>query len=360
MTYVVFGDRYVATGAVMRGGGGEVYICDDPNLERKVVVKFLLAGIDKRRLQDEIAALQRIRSKNVVQILDLVDDPLRGLGVVAEHLPGTDLTAPEAFPKDRQSLLRLVYQLANGVSDIHTAGIVHRDLKPNNVKYADERILKIFDFNLARGGPDPRTRGFRGTHGYAAPEQYVSDDVELTPAMDVYALAATIASVVNEGDLPRGLKGRPPSPTDWVEGFTSVGSLDHQLAELLDASLSENPSLRPKAEEIKNLARNLLRRDAHRATITIRGNPTIYQLDSMNRSARVAHSKAGGGAIQIKYDGLEFVVSSTSGPVLVNHSNCAVGQRLPDSCVIDLGSPSGILSERLFVTFDVSHPEVVQ
>lgn len=80
----VFGGRYRASGTVMSGGGGDVHLCHDPNLERPVAVKFLKAGVEKRRLLDEIAALQKIRSKNVVQVLDLVDDPTFGIGIVTE------------------------------------------------------------------------------------------------------------------------------------------------------------------------------------------------------------------------------------------------------------------------------------
>lgn len=360
MKRVIFGSRYESTGTVMKGGGGEVYVCNDPNLERLVVVKFLLPGVDKDRLQDEITALQRIRSKNVVQILDLVDDPARGLGVVAEYLSGNDLTVNIERPKTRNDMLGMIFKLANGLSDIHAAGIVHRDMKPNNVKYGDERILKIFDFNLARDEASARTAGFRGTHGFAAPEQYAAGVVHLTPKTDVYSLAATVACVALDGDLPKALMNTPPNPTAWAGGFSGLPLLDASLASLLDAALSVNPLGRPSADAIRSVTRNLLRRDSHRATITIRGVPNIYHLDAKHRIAQLAHSRPGGGTIEINYDGLDFVIKATTGTVLVNRIPCIVGQRLPDSCVIDLGSPSGKASDRQFVTFDLSHPEVVQ
>jgi len=354
-----FGARYVSTETPISGGGGEVFICNDPNLDRQVAIKFLLDGVDKARLLDEITALQRIRSKNVVQILDLVEDPEKGLGIVAEFLPGDDLETAVVDTTDRLELLRIVYQLANGLSDIHSAGIVHRDLKPNNVKYGDENILKIFDFNLARDEEKARTVGFRGTYGFAAPEQHGRGAVHLTSKADVYALGATIAAVVL-GDLPPALRSVPPRPSEWSGGFSALGMFDNALASLLDATLSMNPDHRPTASTICRMAGSLLRRDGHRATITVRGVDTIYQLDARNRVAQIAHSRTGGGVVEVQYDGLGFVVTTVSGTVLVNRLACTVGQQLPDSCVIDLGSPSGRLSERLFVTFDLSHPEVVQ
>ena len=359
MKRAAFG-RYRGTGQVIKGGCGEVHVCEDPNLDRLVVVKFLRNGADKKRLLDEIAALQRIRSKNVVQILDLVEDGARGVGIVSEFIPGNDLTDKSEVPADRSAVLRMIYQLANGVADIHSAGLVHRDLKPNNVKYGEERILKVFDFNLAREGVGAQTEGFKGTRGFAAPEQYGSGIVKFSPAVDVYALAATIAFATYGAELPVAFTHEPPDPLGQWWSFENVKTIDPSLAKLLGEALSVNPAARPAADTVRSVVRDLIRRDAHRATITIRGSEKVYHLDATNRAVHLRYSPTAGGQIRIAYDGLGFSVEAVSGAVLVNHATCVAGQRLPDSCVIDLGSPSGNPWDRRFVTFDLSHPEVVQ
>jgi serine/threonine-protein kinase len=356
----IFADRYESTGQEFNGGGGQVFVCHDPNLDRLVVVKFMLEGVEFRRVQDEVSALQAVRSKNVVQVLDVVDDADLGIGIVSEFLSGADLTDTSGLSGNRSALLRTIFQLANGLADLHEYGIVHRDLKPNNVKFDEEGILKIFDFNLAKLGEAPGTVGFRGTYGYAAPEQYGMGHVRITSAMDVYALAVTAVYLLCDGKIPRPLGQIPPRPDLWPNGVRNLSLIDTELADLLDGALELNPKRRPKAAAIRDLARDLICRDKHRATIVVCGQESTFYLDSSNRTARIANSKSGGGVIVIHYDGLRFFVQQISNSVLINHVQCSVGQSLPDCCVIDLGSASGAASDRLFVTFDVSHPEVAQ
>ncbi|HZU97088.1 MAG TPA: serine/threonine-protein kinase, partial [Planctomycetota bacterium] len=84
----------------------------------------------------------------------------------------------------------------------HAKGIVHRDLKPENVLFdAEERPL-VADLGLAKHFDEPgeaSRRGlslsqqgaFRGTAGYAPPEQ-ASDAKSAGPASDVFALGAIL------------------------------------------------------------------------------------------------------------------------------------------------------------------------
>ena len=64
------------------------------------------------------------------------------------------------------------------------------------------------------------------------------------------------------------------------------------------------------------------------------------------------------GGIEIRYDGLQFVVASVSGDVFVNNSAVTVGETLPGASVITIGAQN-LGARRTFVTFDISHPEVV-
>src|SRR3569623_1867580 len=84
--------RYVTTGPTVAGGIGTVVVCTDKNLDRKVAIKFVQPGGEHRRLLDELAALQRIRSKHVVQIFD-VDyfNPGSRMGIIEEFIDGKGL-----------------------------------------------------------------------------------------------------------------------------------------------------------------------------------------------------------------------------------------------------------------------------
>jgi len=142
---------------------GAVFVYIDKNLDRKVAIKFVQSG-EHRRLRDELAALQRIRSKHVVQIFD-VDyfNPGARRGIVEEFIDGDSLETVLGTVTVKDGFLRLLYQAATGIADIHAVGIVHRDIKPSNMLIDREGILKIIDFNLSRSErPHGRVRGHDG------------------------------------------------------------------------------------------------------------------------------------------------------------------------------------------------------
>ena len=109
----------------------------------------------------------------MVQIYDVVyerDGTL--MGIVEEYVTGDSLEEHLGGLSPDESFVKLVYQIASGIADIHDVNVIHRDVIPANMKIDNEEILKIIDFNLARDVKDGKTHGFVGTRGYAAPEQY--------------------------------------------------------------------------------------------------------------------------------------------------------------------------------------------
>lgn len=350
--------RYVATGATAAGGIGTVVVCVDQNLDRKVAIKFIQPGGEHRRLLDELAALQRIRSKHVVQIFDVDHfDPGSRLGIIEEFIEGDDLDKYLGKITIADGFLRILYQAATGIADIHEVGFVHRDIKPSNMLLDREGILKIIDFNLSRPDDDAHTAGFVGTPGYAAPELYASGRVVFDAAVDVYALGVTAWTLVHGKKLPKQLASRPPLPDAWKAtsgGFGAIAGLDPELASLLDACLDVSPSARPTAVRVARRAARLLLHGRHRALFL--GAATPFELDTTHPRVRLSDSR---GSLTIEYDGLDFRATSVTGEVWVNNMQLSPGSTLPDCCVIALGGPHRRAFDRVFVTMDVSHPEVV-
>jgi serine/threonine protein kinase len=153
----------------------DTIVCTDTHLERQVVIKSLKPGADTKRILDELAALQTIRSKHVVQIYDVIRDEKGAVvGIVEEYLPGDDLTSVKA-PQNSDEFLWLAYPIAEGIADIHAHNRVHRDIKRQNMKFDAEGCLKIFDFGLARDtAAEVSTMGEIGTPGYMAPELFAA------------------------------------------------------------------------------------------------------------------------------------------------------------------------------------------
>jgi eukaryotic-like serine/threonine-protein kinase len=143
-------DRYEPTGNAAWGGIGEVNECIDKNLSRKVMLKRVFKPSDFPRLLDEQKALIKLRSKHVVQLLDVVKftwnkDTVTCL--VLEHIDGDDLDKL-SFKPDIE-FQKVLWQIASGLTDIHAAGVIHRDIKPqgtsNNVRGHKFGLGPVFD-----------------------------------------------------------------------------------------------------------------------------------------------------------------------------------------------------------------------
>ena len=178
--------------------------------------------------------------------------------------------------------------------------------------------------------------------------------MSFTKAIDTYAFGAT-ALYITEGSLPRNLLKKPPKRPAKTSSFTSLSvSIPAEIAKLLDSTLSENPEDRPEMSDIRDaIARHLLF-GKHKALVV--SGSEAYSINKVGQNINIGAS--GMGKIQINYDGLVFQIGKVSGDVFVNNKQAKAGQVFPGSCVITIGTRT-LDASRKFVTFDISHPEVV-
>ena len=94
---------------------------------------------------------------------------------------------------NRPVIYDYIYQIANGIEELHRFGIVHRDLKPANIlmdREGNRDVLKITDFGLAKLLNNQRSGRYYprvyGTALYMAPEQ--EDGEPCTKAVDNWAI----------------------------------------------------------------------------------------------------------------------------------------------------------------------------
>lgn len=222
------------------------------------------------------------------------------------------------------------------------------------MKRDPEGVIKIFDFGLARqSGPAAATRGFVGTPGFAAPELFAAS-ATFTKAIDTYAFGAT-ALFLATGGLPPELQTYPPS-SSGAGYFGGVGlSLAPEIVQLLDACLATRASARPEMAAVRDALATHLLFDKHQALVVFRGTPSY--LNATNRA--IALNLPTVGRIEISYDGLMFRVTVSTGEVYINNRPVAAGDPLPGCCVVALGSQERRNNQRAFITFDLSHPEIV-
>lgn len=328
--------------------------CDDLILERKVAIKVMPGGAEQRRMRDELKALLKMRSKHVVQLYDVLQVGVHDLAIVQEFIDGNDLFHASNQPHNLVDYLKIIWQISSGIADIHVLSVIHRDIKPNNMKVDIEGVVKIFDFGLSREeGDGAATVGFVGTPEFAAPELYKSGEAKFTAAVDTYAFGAT-ALYIGLRDLPATLKCRPPvlSGSNY---FTNLSfSLSDEVADTLNSCLETDPTNRPPMHAVRDtLAKHLLQ-NRHKALVVFQGKASY--LDSQHRSVSLRLLLM--GEVEIRYDGFNFSVGSVSGYVSINNRLVTVGDVLPGACVVTLGAPEHG-NQRKYITFDVSHPEIV-
>jgi serine/threonine protein kinase len=187
--------RYILLDRIGAGGMGVVYSAYDPDLDRKVAIKLLHAGVgdgdDARRLRlaREAQAMARLAHPNVVAVHDVgvhAGELFVAMALVEGRTLGAWLRAARRSPRE---VLRAFAAAGRGLAAAHDAGLVHRDFKPDNVLVRDQdgQIL-VGDFGLAglidvppRGDGEPAgaqvtQAGARfGTPAYMAPEQHRGD-----------------------------------------------------------------------------------------------------------------------------------------------------------------------------------------
>ncbi|GAP89502.2 putative WEE WEE-UNCLASSIFIED protein kinase [Rosellinia necatrix] len=96
---------------------------------------------------------------------------------------------------------KIMFEMAQGLKYIHSAGFVHRDLKPSNILVGFDGTLKIGDFGLATSLQDASDASFDldGDREYLAPEALRS---EIDTPVDIFSLGLIMLEIAANVKLP--------------------------------------------------------------------------------------------------------------------------------------------------------------
>lgn len=237
-----------------QGGMGVVHLALDER-GRAVAVKVLRPHVahdeDARaRLAREVDTLARVRSERIAPVFDADLDGERPY-IVTRYVPGPSLDqlVRDDGPLDPQQLLSLARGLVEALRAIHQVGVIHRDLKPGNVLMLDGDPV-VIDFGIAHVAESSRmtmTGLVMGTPGYLSPELVEGGDV--TPATDWWGWAASLV-FASTGRAPFGRGGMEAVLARVFRGDADLRDVDPQLAPLLHACFTPDPSRRPDADEV--------------------------------------------------------------------------------------------------------------
>ncbi|WP_141617273.1 serine/threonine-protein kinase [Myxococcus sp. AB036A] len=209
--------NYAIGDSIGRGGYGEVFKARDKRDDSTVALKISHESSEQlRRFRREIEALQRLRHRNVIEILEFGD------GWYTMPFAEGSLTdlAPELGDEE---LIEVVTHAAQGLAAVHAAYPAHRDVTPNNILRIGDRWL-ISDFGLVRKpqgmSSDPKTEGHFGTRGYIAPEIMSVGAHEADSRADVYSLGQ-VARFITTAKPPQDRAPTSVSPV-WGAFITKM------------------------------------------------------------------------------------------------------------------------------------------
>ncbi|SNT64927.1 Protein kinase domain-containing protein [Asanoa hainanensis] len=248
-----------------RGGYATVYRATQASVGREVAVKVenrtLDTERDQRRFLREARAAGRMSSHpHVVDLFDAGVTDSRHPYLIMELCDGSYLERMKSSPLSAVESRDVGVKIADALADAHQLGVLHRDVKPANILYSRFNEPALADFGLAVLAEvrDSSVTLEVLTPAYAAPEMFRHS--EPSPAVDVYALCATLYAIMR-GKPPRWRDDRDPSLLTLMEMFTEqipdLPGVPPAYLDLLRRGMANDPAARPSAEELRDLLAGL-------------------------------------------------------------------------------------------------------
>ena len=188
--------------------------------------------------------LERFNHPGIVRLLGMFQ--ANGTAYLVEELLhgvtlGEGLRSAGIMPVER--VMEAVRQVGEALIEVHEKGLLHTDLKPDNLFITGEGRYVILDFGTARtyGEQAPWTGVAAVSPGYSPLEQYQKGQ-RLTPAADVYALAATLYHLL-QGYPPPDSRERSKG-AHLIPLANATASIERALSEALQLHpLRRTPSI---------------------------------------------------------------------------------------------------------------------
>jgi len=246
---------------VAQGGMGIVLRGLHAQLDLPAAVKLLKVDSDqdptwKQRFVAEIDTLKTLKHPNVVRLQNHGHDD-RLLWLAMDWIDGQSLSQVAAKLRGEgkdvpiEDIKTTIQQVVAGLEYLHAKQIVHRDLKPSNVLIAQDGLVKLVDFGIARSAASGQTAlttqlthtgMVAGTESYMSPEQ--SEGQQIGPASDIYSLGVMWYEMVT-GRRPMGAfmapnlirKDCPPSWNSIIAQCLQVSPVARPSLEMINRTL---------------------------------------------------------------------------------------------------------------------------
>jgi serine/threonine protein kinase len=205
--------KYTIYKKIGRGGMATVFLGDQVELDRKVVVKLLSEEYSedkdiRERFLQEARTPARIKHPNLVEVIDVGIFEERPYYIM-EYAPGGSLSEKLKNYKEQgktyplREAIYVISKVLYALDYCHNNRLhSHRDIKPDNIMFRATGEPIITDFGIAKVAGEFRTqtRMTLGTANYMSPEQ-CRGAKDLDGRSDIYAVGIMLFELLT-GDVP--------------------------------------------------------------------------------------------------------------------------------------------------------------
>ncbi|KAM7540579.1 hypothetical protein Aperf_G00000044358 [Anoplocephala perfoliata] len=196
-------NRYEKLSKIGEGAYGMVFKCLDTQTGDMVAVKRFTASDDdplvKKIALREIKMLKKLKHPNLVNLIEVFRRKKK-LHLVFEYIDRSllhelDSQGPNGIERDK--IMRITWQILQGINFCHQSNCIHRDIKPENILINSQGEVKLCDFGFARFLADAGDTytDYVATRWYRSPELLVGD-THYGPPVDIWAVGCVFAEML--------------------------------------------------------------------------------------------------------------------------------------------------------------------
>lgn len=261
---------YTILKKITDGGSASIYKARKHPYEQVVALKVLLPQFANnkdmlRAFEREAAILSRLKHPNVIRSGGRVKDAVRPTVELElfESLTLKGFIAKADGKVPVREAARVLKQVAEALSYVHSQKIAHLDLKPENILVAEKLDVRLIDFSIAREltrsisdrlfgifgskGAAEATFTIQGTIAYLAPEQIRNADPG--EKADVYAMGLVIHETFTGAPPFRGHDQKAILKQHLNDAPESTGKVrpdtPADVSDLVARMLEKDPAKRP-------------------------------------------------------------------------------------------------------------------
>ena len=282
----IFDDRYTLEKLIGVGGFTDVWKAVDNTTHSTVALK-IYTNLDDDGINDLSEEYTRMQNLNHTNILkaDHFDRDGNIPYLVMKFCGGGSLDK-KIGRMENEDVLKVIKDMASGLSYLHQCNIVHQDIKPANILIDDSSGTPVYvlsDFGISSKtktrlshSVNQKNQGTSMTEAYAPPEKFSSKKEDRRPDRkgDIFSFGISIYELVT-GGLPFDelSTGRQLQYDDAEVDFDDIE--DETIRDIVERCMEPNKEDRPSAEDILNLldgkgSRKPRRGSGHNSRKTVR------------------------------------------------------------------------------------------